>query len=54
MIVKEKQFSGSSDPCLRAGEEAEKDMAFRLTRRFGNDADAPIINDLRITYQGKA
>ena len=49
MIVKEKQFSTSTDPRIRAGEEAEKDTAFRLTRRFGNDADPDIINDLRIT-----
>lgn len=36
MIVKEKQFTTSTDPRIRAGEDAEKDMAFRLARRFGN------------------
>lgn len=54
MIVKEKQFSTSTDPRIRAGEEAEKDMAFRLARRFGNDADVHIINDLRIEHEGNA
>lgn len=54
MIVKEKQFSTSTDPRVRAGEEAEKDMAFRLARRFGNDADVHIINDLRIEHEGNA
>lgn len=54
MIVKEKQFSTSTDPRTRAGEEAEKDMAFRLARRFGNDADVHIINDLRIEHDGNA
>ncbi len=54
MIVKEKQFSTSSDPRIRAGEEAEKDMAFRLARRFGNDANVHIINDLRIEHEGNA
>jgi hypothetical protein len=54
MIVKEKQLSISSDPRVRAGEEAEKDMAFRLARRFGNDADVHVINDLRIEHEGNA
>jgi len=54
MIVKEKQFSTSTDPRIRAGEEAEKDMAFRLARRFGNEADVHVINDLRIEHEGNA
>lgn len=54
MIVKEKQFSTSTDPRIRAGEEAEKDMAFRLARRFGNDANVHVINDLRIEHEGNA
>lgn len=54
MIVKEKTFSTSSDPRIRAGEEAEKDMAFRLARRFGNDANVHVINDLRIEHEGNA
>ncbi|MFZ2853615.1 MAG: nuclease-related domain-containing protein [Rhodocyclaceae bacterium] len=52
MIVKEKQFTTATDPRMRAGEEAEKDMAFRLARRFGNDADVHVINDLRIAHEG--
>jgi len=54
MIVKEKQFTTSSDPRIRAGEDAEKDMAFRLARRFGNDPSVHIINDLRIEHDGNA
>jgi hypothetical protein len=54
MIVKEKQFSASTDPRVRAGEEAEKDMAFRLARRFGNDINVHVINDLRIEHEGNA
>lgn len=54
MIVKEKQFSTSTDPRIRAEEEAEKDMAFRLARRFGNEADVHVINDLRIEHEGNA
>lgn len=50
MIVKEKQFSTSTDPRVRAGNEAEKDMAFRLARRFRSDANVHVINDLRIEY----
>jgi hypothetical protein len=52
MIVKEKKFSPSTDPRIRAGDEAEKDMAFRLGRRFGNDPKVHIINDLRIEHEG--
>jgi hypothetical protein len=54
MIVKEKQFSTSTDPRVRAGEDAEKDMAFRLARRFGNDTNVHVINDLRIEHEGNA
>jgi hypothetical protein len=42
MIVKEKIFSFSTDPRVRAGDEAEKDMAFRLGRRFGHEPNAHI------------
>jgi hypothetical protein len=54
MIVKEKQLSTATDPRVRAGDEAERDMAFRLARRFGNDPDVHIINDLRIEHEGHA
>ena len=52
MIVKEKKFTPSTDPKVRAGDEAEKDMAFRLARRFGKDPNVHIINDLRIKHEG--
>jgi ssDNA-binding Zn-finger/Zn-ribbon topoisomerase 1 len=52
MIVKEKKFSPSTDPRVRAGDEAEKDMAFRLGRRFGHEPKVHIINDLRIGHEG--
>lgn len=54
MIVKEKQFSTSTDPRIRAGEEAEIVMAFRLARRFGNDVNVHVINHLHTAYEGKA
>jgi hypothetical protein len=52
MLTKEKQFSNSDDPRIRAGNEAEKEIAFHLQRRFGKDTTAHIINDLRIEYDG--
>lgn len=52
MIVKEKKFSPSTDPRVRAGDEAEKDMAFRLGRRFSQEPNVHIINDLRIVHEG--
>jgi len=52
MIAKEKKFSTSNDPRVRAGDEAEKDIAYRLTRRFGNEPNVHVINDLRIEHDG--
>ncbi len=52
MILKEKEFTNPSDPRLRAGEEAEKQLAFRLNRAFKKRDDAFVINDLRIVYDG--
>lgn len=54
MLIKEKQFTDSNDPRIRAGEEAEKEMAFRLQRRFGKETTVHIINDLRIEHDGSA
>lgn len=54
MLAKEKQFTDSDDPRIRAGNEAEKEMAFRLQRRFGTDSTTHIINDLRIEHDGNA
>ncbi len=52
MIVKEKEFSNPSDSKLRAGEEAEKQLAFRLQRVFKKRDDVFVINDLRIICDG--
>lgn len=52
MILKEKQFKSSADPMLKAGDEAEKQMAFYLKREFGKASDVFVINDLRIVCEG--
>ena len=50
MILKEKQLTNSQDPKVRAGEEAEKQMAFYLQRAFGKPKDFFVLNDLRIVH----
>lgn len=52
MILKEKEFTNPSDPRLRAGEEAEKQMAFYLQRAFRKRDDCFVINDLRVIHDG--
>ena len=52
MILKEKEFTNPSDPKLRAGEEAEKQMAFYLQRAFRKRDDCFVINDLRVIHDG--
>lgn len=52
MILKEKQLTNPSDPRLRAGEEAEKQMAFYLQRAFRKRDDCFVINDLRVIHDG--
>lgn len=52
MILKEKEFTNPSDLRLRAGEEAEKQMAFYLQRAFRKRDDCFVINDLRVVYDG--
>lgn len=52
MILKEKQLSDSLDSKIRAGEEAEKQMAFYLKRAFANDKDCFVLNDLRVIHSG--
>ncbi len=48
MIVKPSQSSTlPSDPKLRAGIEAERQLAFYLHRDFAGDADVLVLNDLR-------
>ncbi len=49
MIVKQTQSqSVSSDPKLRAGVEAERQMAFYLHRDFASEAGLLVLNDLRL------
>lgn len=52
MILKEKEFANPSDPRLKAGEEAEKQMAFYLQRAFRKRDDCFVINDLRVAHDG--
>ncbi|BCM24074.1 nuclease-related domain-containing protein [Methyloradius palustris] len=52
MILKEKQPGNSRDPRLRAGEDAEKQMAFYLQRAFAKKNDCFVLNDLRVTHSG--
>ena len=54
MILKEKEFTNPSDSRLKAGEEAEKQLAYRLQRAgaFKKRDDCFVINDLRIVYDG--
>lgn len=52
MILKEKEFTNPSDLRLKAGEEAEKQMAFYLQRAFRKRDDCFVINDLRVIYDG--
>jgi len=53
VILKEKEFTNSSDPRRRAGEKAEKQMAFYLQRAFRKRNDYFVINDLCITHDGE-
>lgn len=53
MILKEKQLINSDSPKIRAGEEAEKQMAFYLQRGFGKEKNCFVLNDLRIIHDGE-
>jgi hypothetical protein len=49
MIVKNAEpHADSSDPRLRAGTEAERQMAFYLHRDFASEAGLLVLNDLRL------
>jgi ssDNA-binding Zn-finger/Zn-ribbon topoisomerase 1 len=50
VILKEKEFSNSLDVKIKAGEAAEKQMAFYLNRAFRKNDDCFVINDLRIIH----
>jgi ssDNA-binding Zn-finger/Zn-ribbon topoisomerase 1 len=52
VILKDKIFTNPSDPRLRAGEDAEKQMAFYLQRALRKRDDCFVINDLRVVYDG--
>lgn len=52
MILKEKELSNSADVWIRAGEEAEKQMAFYLNRAFRKRDDCFVLNDLRVVHDG--
>jgi hypothetical protein len=51
LILKEKNLKNLSNPKFKAGENAEKQMAFYLSRAFANQEDCYVINDLRIHYK---
>ncbi|MDP2792735.1 MAG: nuclease-related domain-containing protein [Sulfurisoma sp.] len=51
MLVKAKHFTNPDDAQLKAGEDAERQMAHLLERRFGTREEVFIINDLRIAVQ---
>lgn len=48
MLIKSKVFVPQSDPRLKAGDEAERQMAFLLDRRFEDRDDVFVLHDLRI------
>ncbi len=54
MILKEKQLKNLTDPKAKAGEDAEKQMAFYLSRAFSNQEDLYVINDLRVIHKNDA
>lgn len=51
MIVKEREPSHSSDPRIRTGENAERQMAHYLKRAFGDASDVYVFNDLRLVLR---
>ncbi len=48
MILKKIDSKRSTDKFAKAGDKAEKQMAFYLERYFGDDERIVIINDLRL------
>jgi hypothetical protein len=49
VIVKDKDDTQADSKRLRAGIEAEKQMAFYLRRKFGEDDAVFVLNDIRLT-----
>lgn len=54
MIVKAKTPAHHDDVRLRAGDAAERQVAFYLQRAFGPAEDIAVLNDLRIEHDGEA
>jgi hypothetical protein len=54
MLIKSRQFIETSDPRLKAGQDAEKQMAFLLDRRFADQDDVFLLHDLRIEHGAHA
>ena len=53
MIVKQKQGSTPTDRFGKAGDKAEKQMAFYLRREFKESKDVLVFNDLKIKREGE-
>ncbi len=53
MIVKEYTPAPTSDRFKRAGDEAEKQMAFYLRRAFGDNPNVHVFNNLRLEHEGE-
>ncbi len=51
MILKEKPLTQSSDPKLKAKEDAESQMAFYLYHALATQENCYVLNDLRIIYK---
>jgi hypothetical protein len=52
MILKEKEIISSDNHKVNAGIQAEKQMAFYLSRNFAKDTNCFVINDLRVVFDG--
>ncbi|MFG0266097.1 MAG: nuclease-related domain-containing protein [Rhodopirellula sp. JB055] len=53
MIIKEKETARPTDPMLKAGYEAEKQMAFFLRRAFADSPDVFVFNDVMFERNGE-
>lgn len=53
MIAKEKTTRPNANRMERIGDAAEQQMAFYLRRRFGEDHEVRVFNDLRLERQGE-
>ncbi len=53
MIVKEYTPAPTTDRFRRAGDEAEKQMAFYLRRAFGDNPNVHVFNNLRLEHGGE-